>query len=128
MILDFTAKKIADTIDSFNNPNKALFIYGHTGKGKTYSALKYCAENKNCLYFSFRNLDSEFALRVFQILILKFSHRLLTGAVSLSRLLVTQGKIALQSFLTILAIEMTRMNFSLLFPLSWKQTTTLKSS
>ena len=65
MILDFTAKKIADTIDSFNNPNKALFIYGHTGKGKTYSALKYCAENKNCLYFSFRNLDSEFALRVF---------------------------------------------------------------
>ena len=65
MILDFTAKKIADTIDSFNNPNKALFIYGHTGKGKTYSALKYCAENKNCLYFSFRNLDSEFALKVF---------------------------------------------------------------
>ncbi len=37
MILDFTAKKIAATIDSFNNPNKALFIYGHTGKGKTYS-------------------------------------------------------------------------------------------
>ncbi len=65
MIVDFTAKKIADTIDSFNNPSKTLFIYGHTGKGKTYSALKYCAENKNCLYLSFRNLDSEFALKIF---------------------------------------------------------------
>jgi hypothetical protein len=65
MILDFTAKKIAGTIDSFNNSNKALFIRGDKGMGKTYSVLKYCEGHKNCLYFSFMNLDSEFALNVF---------------------------------------------------------------
>ncbi len=65
MILDFTARKIADTINSFNNPNKALFIHEDKGMGKTYSILKYCEGHKNCLYFSFRNMDSDFALRVF---------------------------------------------------------------
>lgn len=45
--------------------NKAIFISGAPGMGKTYAALNYCAENKNSLYFSFKNIDSSFALGVF---------------------------------------------------------------
>lgn len=45
--------------------NKAIFISGAPGLGKTYAALNCCAENKNSLYFSFKNIDSAFALGVF---------------------------------------------------------------
>ena len=65
MILDYVADKIAKEINYFDNYNQVLYISGHNGMGKTYSALKYCSENKNCLYFSFQNMDSAFALRVF---------------------------------------------------------------
>ena len=58
----------------------------------------------------------------------RFFQCLPTGAVSLSSLHVTQRKIALQSFLTISTIEMTRTIFMRLLALSWKQTATLKLS
>lgn len=65
MILDYVANKIIKGINYFDKYNHALYISGHTGMGKTFTALKYCSENKNCLYFSFRNMDSAFALKVF---------------------------------------------------------------
>lgn len=33
--------------------------------GKTYAALSYCAENKGGLYFSFRHISAELALKTF---------------------------------------------------------------
>lgn len=33
--------------------------------GKTYAALSYCAENKNSLFFSFRHISAELALKTF---------------------------------------------------------------
>lgn len=65
MILDYVANKIEKEINYFNRYNQALYISGHTGMGKSYAALKYCSKNKDCLYFSFANMDSSFALKVF---------------------------------------------------------------
>lgn len=45
--------------------NQAAFISGIPGMGKTYAALNYCTQNKDSLYFSFKNIDSSFALCVF---------------------------------------------------------------
>lgn len=33
--------------------------------GKTYSALSYCTDNKDSLYFSFRHISAELALKAF---------------------------------------------------------------
>ena len=33
--------------------------------GKTYAALSYCAENKDSLYFSFRSISAELAIKAF---------------------------------------------------------------
>lgn len=45
--------------------DKAIFLSGIPGSGKTFSALQFCSEHKECLYFSFKNLHTDFALRVF---------------------------------------------------------------
>lgn len=45
--------------------DKAIFLSGIPGSGKTFAALQFCSEHKGCLYFSFKNLDTAFALRVF---------------------------------------------------------------
>ena len=50
---------------SHKGANEALFLSSDTGMGKTYAALSYCAENKDSLYFSFRNISAELALKVF---------------------------------------------------------------
>lgn len=65
MILDYVANKIAKEINYFDKYNQVLCISSHSGMDKTFTALKYCSENKDCLYFSFQNMDSAFALKVF---------------------------------------------------------------
>lgn len=58
----------SDLKDIFRNISvgeKALFISGYPGSGKTFSALRFCSEHKDSLYFSFKNLDTSFALQVF---------------------------------------------------------------
>ena len=45
--------------------DKAIFLSGIPGSGKTFAALQFCSEHKECLYFSFKNLHTDFALRVF---------------------------------------------------------------
>lgn len=56
---------LAHTLQSIFTYEKAVFISGLPGSGKTYAALRFCAEHKENLYFSFKNLDTNFALRVF---------------------------------------------------------------
>ena len=50
---------------SARKDNKVLFFSADSGMGKTYAALSYCAENKDSLYFSFRNISAELALKTF---------------------------------------------------------------
>ena len=50
---------------SHKGANEALFLSSDTGMGKTYAALSYCAENKDSLYFSFRHISAELALKTF---------------------------------------------------------------
>ena len=54
-----------NTLQSICKGEKALFVSGGPGSGKNFSALRFCTEHKNSLYFSFKNLDTTFALRVF---------------------------------------------------------------
>lgn len=53
------------TLQNFSTDEKVLFVSGYPGSGKTFSALQFCDEHKESLYFSFENLDADFALRVF---------------------------------------------------------------
>lgn len=55
----------AYTLQNISADEKAVFVSGQPGFGKTFSALQFCAEHKESLYFSFKNLDTAFALRVF---------------------------------------------------------------
>lgn len=50
---------------SHSDTHKALFFSADPGMGKTYAALSYCAENQNSLYFSFRHISAELALKTF---------------------------------------------------------------
>lgn len=45
--------------------DKAAFVSGIPGSGKTFAALQFCSEHNENLYFSFKNLRADFALRVF---------------------------------------------------------------
>ena len=56
---------LAHTLQNISADEKAVFVSGHPGSGKTFGALQFCAEHKEVLYFSFKNLDAAFALRVF---------------------------------------------------------------
>lgn len=50
---------------SHKGANEALFLSADTGMGKTCAALSYCADNKDSLYFSFRHITSDLALKTF---------------------------------------------------------------
>lgn len=50
---------------SHSDAHKALFFSADPGMGKTYAALSYCTENQNSLYFSFRHISADLALKSF---------------------------------------------------------------
>lgn len=52
-------------LQNFSADEKVLFVSGYPGSGKTFSALRFCDEHKESLYFSFKNLKANFALRMF---------------------------------------------------------------
>ena len=56
---------LASTLQNISTDEKAAFVSGQPGSGKTFAALQFCAKHKEDLYFSFKNLDTAFALRVF---------------------------------------------------------------
>ena len=56
---------LAHTLQNFSADEKAVFVSGQPGSGKTFAALQFCAEHKESLYFSFKNLDTAFAFQVF---------------------------------------------------------------
>ena len=56
---------LASTLQHISTDEKAVFVSGLPGSGKTFAALQFCAEHKESLYSSFKNLDTAFALRVF---------------------------------------------------------------
>lgn len=56
---------LASTLQNISKDEKAVFVSGLPGSGKTFAALQFCAEHKEGLYFSFKNFDTAFALRVF---------------------------------------------------------------
>ena len=56
---------LTHTLQNISTDEKAVFVSGQPGSGKTFTALQFCAEHKESLYFSFKNLDTAFALRVF---------------------------------------------------------------
>ena len=68
MILKRIPDNLKTDIDMFRSArkdNKVLFFSADSGMGKTYAALSYCAENKDSLYFSFRHISAELALKTF---------------------------------------------------------------
>ena len=56
---------LVHTLQSISADEKAVFVLGQPGTGKTFAALELCTKHKENLYFSFKNLDTAFALRVF---------------------------------------------------------------
>ena len=56
---------LTHTLQNISTDEKEVFVSGQPGSGKTFTALQFCAEHKESLYFSFKNLDTAFALRVF---------------------------------------------------------------
>lgn len=69
MLLKRIPDKLKADINQFrsshSDAHKALFFSANPGMGKTYAALSYCAENQNSLYFSFRHISAELALKTF---------------------------------------------------------------
>lgn len=69
MILKRIPDKLKADIQQFrsshSDDNKALFFSADPGMGKTYAALSYCAENQDSLYFSFRHIGANLALKIF---------------------------------------------------------------
>lgn len=68
MILKRIPDKLKSDIEQFRSvhtSNNVLFFSADSGMGKTYAALSYCAENKDSLYFSFRKISAELALKTF---------------------------------------------------------------
>lgn len=56
---------LTHSLQKISKGEKVLFVSGQLGSGKTFTALQFCAEHNNNIYFSFQNLDTVFALRVF---------------------------------------------------------------
>ena len=56
---------LSQNLQNISTDEKAVFVSGQPGSGKTFAALQFCTEHKESLYFSFKNLDTAFALRVF---------------------------------------------------------------
>lgn len=44
---------LASTLQHISADEKAVFVSGLPGSGKTFAALQFCAEHKESLYFSF---------------------------------------------------------------------------
>ena len=68
MILKRIPDKLKSDIEGFRSApsgNNVLFFSADSGMGKTYAALSYCAENKDSLYFSFRSISAELAIKAF---------------------------------------------------------------
>lgn len=67
MFLKRIPDKLKSDIEQFrsSHTNEVLFFSADSGMGKTYAALSYCAENKDSLYFSFRHVSSDLALKTF---------------------------------------------------------------
>ena len=73
MTLQRIPDKLKTEIETFQSSYKnsvepykeALFFSAYPGMGKTYAALSFCAENRDSLYFSFRNISSDLALKIF---------------------------------------------------------------
>lgn len=56
---------LANTLRHISSDEKAVFLSGCPGSGKTFAALQFCSEHKENLYFSFKNIDALLALQVF---------------------------------------------------------------
>ena len=56
---------LTSTLQYISADEKAVFVSGQPGFGKTFAAFDFCTKHKENLYFSFKNLDTAFALRVF---------------------------------------------------------------
>lgn len=67
MFLKRIPDKLKSDIEQFrsSHTNEVLFFSADSGMGKTYAALSYCAENKDSLYFSFRHISADLALKTF---------------------------------------------------------------
>lgn len=69
MILKRITDKLKKDIEQFRSShsysNEIWLLTADAGMGKTYAALSYCAENKDSLYFSFRHISAELALKTF---------------------------------------------------------------
>lgn len=67
MFLKRIPDKLKADIEQFrsSHTNEVLFFSADSGMGKTYAALSYCAENKDSLYFSFRHISTDLALKAF---------------------------------------------------------------
>ena len=56
---------LANTLRHISSDEKAVFLSGCPGSGKTFAALQFCSEHKENLYFSLKNIDDLLALQVF---------------------------------------------------------------
>lgn len=69
MILKRIPDKLKKDIEQFHSShsdfNEIWLLSADSGMGKTYASLSYCAENKDSLYFSFRHISAELALKTF---------------------------------------------------------------
>jgi len=69
MILKRIPDKLKMDIEQFHSShsdsNEIWLLSADAGMGKTYAALSYCAENKDSLYFSFRHISAELAVKTF---------------------------------------------------------------
>lgn len=67
MFLKRIPDKLKSDIEQFRSSciGEVLFFSADSGMGKTYAALSYCAEYKNSLYFSFRHISADLALKTF---------------------------------------------------------------
>ena len=68
MFLKRIPDKLKTDIGQFRSAtsgNNVLFFSADSGMGKTYAALSYYADNKDSLYFSFRHISAELAIKTF---------------------------------------------------------------
>ena len=69
MILKRIPDKLKMDIEQFHSShsdsNEIWLLSADSGMGKTCAALSYCAENKDSLYFSFRHISAELAVKTF---------------------------------------------------------------
>ena len=70
---------LASTLQNISKDKKAVFVSGQPGSGKTFAALQFCAEHKESLYFSFKNLMLSLRFRCSVMLIPKYSAAVKAG-------------------------------------------------